>query len=324
MLVTNKVAVTYLPEPSLVLTAQLLFAVLTTVGLNAGGFVEMDELSISKVKRFYLVAVIFLATIFSNMKTLQYANVETFIVCRTSTPLLIAPLDYLCLGRELPSPRSLISLTFTTIGAIGYLLTDKGFQIIAYEWIAVWVVVLTIDMVYIKYVIETVPMTSWGRVYYQNLLALPLVLMIGCLTGAVQDLLHLDLSPNINSFEWTFKSLIALLVSCICGTGLSYFGFRLRKAVSATSFTVIGNLCKIGTVVINLMIWDKHASSTGLLFLLMCLASAAFYQQAPLRVPAPPFADQLADEAVPMIDIKQVGENDKDTHAGYTTKSQAC
>ena len=44
-----------------------------------------------------------------------------------------------------------------------------------------------------------------------------------------------------------------------------------------------GNLCKILTVVVNILIWDKHASTTGLAFLFVCLASAAFYRQAPLR-----------------------------------------
>lgn len=37
-----------------------------------------------QVKRFWIVAFVFLGTIYANMKTLQYANVETFIVFRSS------------------------------------------------------------------------------------------------------------------------------------------------------------------------------------------------------------------------------------------------
>jgi hypothetical protein len=33
--------------------------------------------------------------------------------------------------------------------------------------------------------------------------------------------------------------------------------------ISATAFTVVGNACKIATVCINLLIWDKHANATG-------------------------------------------------------------
>ena len=37
----------------------------------------------------------------------------------------------------------------------------------------------------------------------------------------------------------------ALGVSCAIGVAMSYFAFLCRAAVSATSFTVIGNVCKI-------------------------------------------------------------------------------
>jgi len=37
-----------------------------------------------QVKKFWIVAFVFLGTIYANMKTLQYANVETFIVFRSS------------------------------------------------------------------------------------------------------------------------------------------------------------------------------------------------------------------------------------------------
>ena len=39
----------------------------------------------AQVKKFWIVAFVFLGTIYANMKTLQYANVETFIVFRSST-----------------------------------------------------------------------------------------------------------------------------------------------------------------------------------------------------------------------------------------------
>eukprot|EP00976_Prorocentrum_cordatum_P019791 401287-Prorocentrum_minimum.AAC.1 len=52
--------------------------------------------------------------------------------------------------------------------------------------VMVWFGVFAVDMVYIKYIVDTVPMTSWGRVYYQNLLALPPLLILGLFTGEIQ------------------------------------------------------------------------------------------------------------------------------------------
>mmetsp|Transcript_30280 Transcript_30280/g.58210 ORF Transcript_30280/g.58210 Transcript_30280/m.58210 type:complete len:329 (+) Transcript_30280:179-1165(+) len=285
MLVINKVAVTYMPAPAMVLYAQLATSAMAAVALHHLGLVETDALDTEKIKKFYMVAFVFLGTIFANMKTLQYANVETFIVFRSSTPLLISFLDYFFLGRELPNSRSFLSLVFITLGAIGYVLTDKEFAVAAYAWVCVWFIVFAIDVVYIKYIVETVPMTSWGRVYYQNLIALAPLTLIGIGTGELQHVLAGSLvdPSDEKPFIWTMESGVALTASCVCGIGMSYSGFRLRKEVSATSFTVIGILCKLGTLVVNAMIWDKHASMAGTVCLLVCMVSGFFYQQAPTR-----------------------------------------
>ena len=64
---------------------------------------------------------------------------------------------------------------------------------------------------------------------------------------------------------------------------MSYFAFLARSSVSATYFTVIGNVCKVLTVLINICIWDKHATPKGVGFLFICLLAAFFYKPSPLR-----------------------------------------
>merc|ERR1711957_986308 len=39
----------------------------------------------------------------------------------------------------------------------------------------------------------------------------------------------------------------------------------------------------VTSVLINIVIWDKHASALGIAFLLTCLVAAGAYQAAPLR-----------------------------------------
>lgn len=89
-------------------------------------------------------------------QVLQYANVETFIVFRSSTPLLVSVLDYLFLNRELPSWRSFACLLALLLGAAGYVATDAGFRIEAYAWLGVWYSFFLFDAVYIKHVCDTV------------------------------------------------------------------------------------------------------------------------------------------------------------------------
>lgn len=98
MLLSNKLAVHYLPAPSFVLWSQLALTACGVWIFGAVGVIVVDPLEWGKTKAFSLVALIFLATIYTNIKTLQYSNVETFIVFRASTPLIIAICDWIFLG----------------------------------------------------------------------------------------------------------------------------------------------------------------------------------------------------------------------------------
>lgn len=87
---------------------------------------------------------------------LSLANVETVIVFRSCTPLAVSFFDYLCYHRALPSLRSCCALLLITAGAIGYIVTDREFQVkglSAYFWVSVWWLVLVFQLTYGKFLV---------------------------------------------------------------------------------------------------------------------------------------------------------------------------
>jgi len=270
----NKLAVHLLPAPSFVLLAQVTCSWVAVKLCGVCGFIDVDVLEWPKAKAFFRGSVAFLACIFANIKILQYCNVETFIVFRASTPMVIGIADWIFLGRELPNCRSVIAMAFLVVGACLYVYFDSAFVVQGYIWVGIWYVIFSFDQLYIKHAVDSVPVRSnWGRVFYTNLWAS--ILLLG---------MTAYLEPHIlMKFRFGMKPLSALAVSCAAGVFMSYFAFLCRAAVSATSFTVIGNVCKILTVLINISIWDNHASPLGVTCLFACLAAAAIYQQAPMR-----------------------------------------
>lgn len=64
----------------------------------------------------------------------------------------------------------------------------------------------------------------------------------------------------VSSGSLPTAGIVALVLSCAGGLGMSYFSFALRAVISATSFSVIGNICKVLTILVNIMMWDQHAS----------------------------------------------------------------
>ena len=112
--------------------------------------------------------------------------------------------------------------------------------------------------------------------------------------------------------RWGWKPVTALGVSCAAGVFMSYFAFLCRAAVSATSFTVIGNVCKIVTVLINISIWEHHASPPGIACLFICLAGAGVYQQSPLR--DMPRVDSINKALVDDTSTTEEEEDDDEMH----------
>ncbi|GLI71370.1 hypothetical protein VaNZ11_016560 [Volvox africanus] len=275
MLVINKLAVYHIPAPTFILSTQLGVSVAVVLIGDWAGWLVADKMERGKALKFVWVVVGFVGTLVANMKVLQNANVETFITFRSSTPLVLSVCDFIWLGRALPSIRSWSCLVVLLLGAVGYVMVDADFRMAAYFWLMLWYVFFTFDTVYVKHICDTVEMTNWGRVYYANLMAfVPLVLALPFLNE------HIILT----TINWTFYGVATLTLSCFLGVAMSHASYLLREAVSATLFTIVGIICKVVTVIVNVLIWDKHASPAGIAFLLVCVFAGTFYEQAPKRV----------------------------------------
>ncbi|EFJ44859.1 hypothetical protein VOLCADRAFT_64353, partial [Volvox carteri f. nagariensis] len=260
MLVINKVAIHYIPAPTFILCTQLIVSVLVVLLGHKAGWLVADKLEWEKATKFAWVVVGFLGTLMANIKVLQNANVETFVTFRSSTPLVLSICDYVWLGRALPSVRSWLCLVVLLVGSAGYVLVDADFKIHAYYWLLLWYAFFTFDTVYVKHMCDTVRMTNWGRVYYANLMASVPLLVVLPLTGE---------GAVLRGLTWSIPGISTLALSCVLGVAMSHASYLLREAVSATLFTIVGIICKVVTVVINVVIWDKHASPGGIGFLLI-------------------------------------------------------
>jgi solute carrier family 35 len=282
LLIVNKLALHVLPAPVILLSIQLWFAVAAVYLLAFFRVVSVQPLRCSTALHFAPVAGSFLGTLFANAKVLQYANVETFITFRSSTPLVLCLCDYFFLGRQLPSPRSALCLLGLLLSSAGYGILDHGFSVRAYGWLGVWYLSFTTYEVVVKRLCDTVALDNWTRVVYTNALA----------GGVLAAFMPLALSQHQSGASFSTTALLAwnngavVLASCLIGIGVSHSAYVMRSACSATLSAVVGIVCKALTVVINIAIWDKHATPAELAFLVIGLISGALYEQAPMRATA--------------------------------------
>ena len=117
--------------------------------------------------------------------------------------------------------------------------------------------------------------TNWERVLYLNAWAT-------CILVTYEFLFDLRAVMHLHKHLRNTGTFSCVIISCVMAVIMSYLTMACRKAISATAFTVVGNVCKVMTIVASAVIWGQHVTAYGMASLLACLVAATFYEQAPL------------------------------------------
>ena len=150
---------------------------------------------------------------------------------------------------------SIGSLCMVVLGAMGYVLSDKGFQVKNMAWVFAYGLANAAYPIVTKLVIKSNSMTSWGRTYYNNLMTFIVFIPVAFINGEHTKLLEIHDKGSDD-----FSSMMLLFLSCVWGTAISFLGFLVLENITATTFNVMGNANKLLTLVVNHVLWEHHAS----------------------------------------------------------------
>jgi len=128
------------------------------------------------------------------------------------------------------------------LGVTGYTPVDVHFSMRGYLWLAVWYACGVGEMIFVEQVVDSVRMTTWSRSYYQNVCAAAPLTLIALATNEAGHVTRASFTPT---------AVAVLLASCVAGLVMSYYSFALRSVISATSFSDVGNVCKVGTILVS-------------------------------------------------------------------------
>jgi len=137
----------------------------------------------------------------------------------------------------------------------------------------------------------------WGNVLYTNLFSLLPTFILGLVLGEYGE-------SEWGRAQWTVVSVLMVMGSGVVGTAISYTGWVARDLLSATSYTLVGVIIKIITILFNTLVWEQHASAGGIISLFVCLVGGAFYQQSPLRAELDYSQVAQEEEEVEMLNVE--------------------
>eukprot|EP01060_Flectonema_neradi_P038197 TRINITY_DN7956_c0_g1_i1.p1 TRINITY_DN7956_c0_g1~~TRINITY_DN7956_c0_g1_i1.p1 ORF type:complete len:365 (+),score=46.79 TRINITY_DN7956_c0_g1_i1:47-1096(+) len=277
LVVINKWALIHYPYGANLTALQFSFSALFAWILGVCGIAEVDNLQQGKVWQFMPAVVMFYISVATNLKLLQNANVDTYIVVRACVPLLTCFLDVKIMGSPSPGGKAIGAMFLIVASAAGYIATDKEFVWEAYIWAIVYLVAMAVDTILIKKVVTEVKLSRWGMVYYNNFIALIFFPVGSFSAGDLQGLQGNDM-PALTSLAQP-KVLVPVLISCIVGVAISFFGLNTRNALTPTAFTVLGVVNKFLTVLVNTVAWSRHSSPLGIGFVILTIIGGIMYQQ---------------------------------------------
>jgi len=138
-------------------------------------------------------------------------------------------------------------------------------------------VAIVSEMTYAKHMITGINFESpiWGSVFYTNVLSTVPIASLAVVSGELRQLPHAEQPGSVG--------IVMLAACCMLGVCMNWSGWNCRSNISAASYSLLGVACKLNSVLLNVLIWDKHATPIGVMWLILCLVCSAFYQQAPLR-----------------------------------------
>jgi GDP-mannose transporter len=221
-------------------------------------------------------ALLFLVGVYSNMRALQTSNVDTVIVFRSSTPLLVCAADTIFMGRQFPEKRSIAAMLLMVAGAVSYVATDAAFSLhgfSSYIWVTIYFLAISAEMVFGKMLTRDLKCELGTSVLLTNAITLPAMAALSWMTNESWSLDALWDNPLVTA---------TLLVSFLVGTGIGFASWWCRSLLSSTSFTIVGIVNKVLTIILNIGLWDKHASAWGTASLFVCLGGGVLYKQAPM------------------------------------------
>jgi len=145
------------------------------------------------------------------------------------------------------------------------------------SWMILFLVMMPVDAVLIKHLINTTGLSQWGLVLYQNLVAACLGIFCTLSMELSSEQVRASAWEKLSSGGlWTVGPVV---LSAVLGISVSYFQMSVRKVVSSTAFMVLGVSNKLLALLINQLAMEANGGFVSVMSVLLSIGGAVGFQQ---------------------------------------------
>jgi len=291
MILLNKlVMATYnLDYPMGLLFMQNCGALLVVMLAKQFGLVHYPDFDMKVVKKWMPLTVLFVAMLFTSMKSLGTMSVAVQTILKNLATVLTALGDAYLFKRELTSGM-FASFGLMFLGAYMGSATDKWVTAWGLFWTFANVFFTVAYVLYMKTLLGSVSneIGRYGPVFYNNLLSLPFLLLPAF--GTLGDMVH-DIGEAPRGAH------VCLFFMVLVGSVMTFATFWCMKVTSPTTYSVTGAINKIPLAILGIFIFGTWPTAVGWAGIGFAMGGGTLYTWLNRPKPKPVLAEAEEGEA---------------------------
>lgn len=192
----------------------------------------------------------------------------TVLVIRSITPMTTAALEIAVLKIAI-SWRTWASMLVILAGAVCYLIQDFQPSLPGYIWMGVNLVAASSYHVYVKWAIVNIKLSTMDMTIFNNALSLPFFLVASLIDRPLEIPTGV---AAMSSLDWGM-----VLASCVVAAVISFTGFGLQAAVSATTASLVNHVNKVLIFILSFIIFQDPFNGWMIAGIVATVAGGIWY-----------------------------------------------
>jgi len=239
------------------------------------GILNYEPLESSRVFRWLPVDFFFVAMLLTGFYSLQLLSVPMQTIFKMTNNLFIAMGDTLLFGNY-PSRGVMYSLSILLLAAVMAGLNDLEYNPTGYAWTFVNCFFSTSFVLYTQIASAKTKLGIWGKVYYNNILGIPLVIVADFFIFNDFKRLATADAEVWQSFA-TLPFISLWFLSGILGFLQSLTSLRAQQMTTPTTYSMVGSLSKIPLTFLGVMVFHHPMSMKSSLYTSMSISAGVLY-----------------------------------------------
>ncbi|KAJ3179696.1 GDP-mannose transporter into the lumen of the Golgi [Gaertneriomyces sp. JEL0708] len=295
MTVTNKLVLSsYDFKMNFLLLAIQSFLCVATLETFAGlGLLSHRKLQRHEAKQWFIVSFSLVTMIYTGSKALQYLSIPVFTIFKNLTIILIAVAERRLLHGAAVTRLMMVSFALMVVSSIiagwadiaaGRTMKKNSRQvgfIVAYGWMGLNCITTAMYALLMKAKIRQVNFKEFDTVYYNNLLAIPILLIATISMEGAEARRTYDKYFATTSDSSDFRGLVwGIVISGIASFGISYSTAWCMRVTSSTTYSMVGALNKLPIAVAGMVFFSDPVTFGGVAGVIIAFVAGLLYNHA--------------------------------------------